>query len=378
MKRLFSFLLFFHVCVLGAMAQTASEYFDKGADAYKAKNYGESIAFFTKAIELGYSPSAYAYDYCGCSKYNLGRYEEAIKDCSKAIELKPDYPNAYYNRGISKNVLGKYSEAIDDFNKAIELRHTYHYAYNYRGYAHFKLQNYAKAVEDWEAMKKVAPADFEPFHNYIDEARKKLAEQKTVVANTNNLPAPTYSKRLALVVGIAQYTNNNSLPNPVNDMKAMSKRLKELGFEVMEVSNPSRGTLKTAINNFSLKLQNYEAGLVFYAGHGVQYNGKNYLIPSDALLASEPMIEEECVSTDYILAGMQGAENPVNFLVLDACRNNPFERNWKKRAFGDKGGLTSNTRSVAGTMIAFATQPDNVAQDSGSGCPIMAFSLANF
>jgi TolB-like protein/Flp pilus assembly protein TadD len=169
-------------------------------------------------------------------------------------------------------------------------------------------------------------------------------------------------KRLALVIGNGNYAKN-ALANPVNDAKSIENALKGIGFEVQRYENLGQKEIARAIDDFGNKLRNYNVGLFFYAGHGVQSKGFNYLIPVDARLFSESDVEYNCVRADRVLGKMEDAKNKINLVILDACRDNPFERSWTRTAKGR--GLATMTAPV-GSVIAFATSPGNTASD-GTG-----------
>lgn len=160
----------------------------------------------------------------------------------------------------------------------------------------------------------------------------QLINQKQIVLNyetkeTKKLNTPivrTNEKRLALVIGNADYQFGGILANPENDAKAMSIALKTVGFDVLEYTNANQKLIKKAIDEFGEKLKSYVVGLFFYAGHGIQVKGSNYLVPVDANLKSENDVEYDCVNAERILAKMEDAGSKVNIVVLDACRNNAF------------------------------------------------------
>ena len=118
--------------------------------------------------------------------------------------------------------------------------------------------------------------------------------------------------------------------------------------------------MKVIIDEFGEKLENYDVGLFFYAGHGVQLNGYNYLIPIDAKLENEKDVEYDCVQAGRVLAKMESAKSKTNLIILDACRDNPFERSWT-RGQSAKGLAFMNAPS--GSLIAYATSPGNTASD---------------
>ena len=169
-------------------------------------------------------------------------------------------------------------------------------------------------------------------------------------------------KRYALVIGNGSYPTA-PLKNPVNDAKAIADELKKLNFDVMVYTNASANDMKTYMRTFGDKLsQNKGVGLFFYAGHGMQVNGENYLIPVDAKIEKEMDVELESVNLKRLLGEMEYAANDLNIIILDACRNNPFARSF--RSGGNQGLAT--TLAPTGTFIAYATAPGSVASD-GSG-----------
>jgi hypothetical protein len=170
--------------------------------------------------------------------------------------------------------------------------------------------------------------------------------------------------RIALVIGNSTYTSG-TLPNPANDARMIGDTLKGLGFEVIPRINADQTTMKRAIQEFGARLEKAgpgAVGLFYYAGHGVQLNGKNYLIPTTAQIEREGDVEIEAVSADWVIEQMRYARNRLNIMILDACRNNPFVHN--NRALGGNGLAT--IEAPAGILIAYSTAPGSVASD-GSG-----------
>jgi len=173
------------------------------------------------------------------------------------------------------------------------------------------------------------------------------------------ISANSQERRLALIVGNGNYPTS-TLSNPENDAKSMEKSLKALGFKVIRHENLTQKKLTQAIDDFGNKLKHYDVGLFFYAGHGIQAKGFNYLIPVDAVLKSEADVEYNCVRADRIFGKMEEAQNNMNIVILDACRDNPFERSWTRAARGR--GLTFMD-APGGSIIAYATAPGKTASD---------------
>lgn len=172
--------------------------------------------------------------------------------------------------------------------------------------------------------------------------------------------ASAVESRVALIIGNSAY-DQAPLRNPVNDARAMAATLRELNFNVMLVENADRHALQRAALDFGSKLTADSVGLFYFAGHGMQVRGVNYLIPVGTRVASEDEVEVEAVDVNYVLARMATAKNRFNIVILDACRNNPFERVFRS----GNAGLAAIS-APRGTLIAYATAPGALAAD-GTG-----------
>jgi len=176
--------------------------------------------------------------------------------------------------------------------------------------------------------------------------------------------------RVALVIGNSAYGGDiGNLANPVNDAQLMAKTLRGIGFDVVEVENADQNAMKRAIVDFGNKLGDAGSeatGLFYYAGHGLQVQGENFLIPVKAQIDRESDVDIEAVSADLVLKQMDFAGSAVNIVILDACRNNPMTRGWRSVA----GGLAEPTRKPHGSFIAYSTAPGEVAADGkGTNSP---------
>ncbi|MCB5205122.1 caspase domain-containing protein [Neorhizobium sp. T786] len=186
--------------------------------------------------------------------------------------------------------------------------------------------------------------------------------------------------RVALVIGNSAYQHVPVLTNPENDAGDMAMKLQGLGFDVVIGRNLDLVGVKETVREFAMKLEGADLALFYYAGHGLQVNGRNYIAPVDALLRSHIDLDFETVPMDLVLAAMERATQ-VNLVFLDACRDNPLADNLA-RSMGTRSSSVS--RGLAkigggvGTLIAFATQPGNVALDgTGRNSPFTAALLRN-
>ena len=163
--------------------------------------------------------------------------------------------------------------------------------------------------------------------------------------------------RIALVIGNADY-GNGALKNPVNDARAVADKLEKLGFKVLLRENLKREAMHQSISEFGDALEQGGVGLFYYAGHGMQIKGRNFLVPVDADIQSEDDIEFRGIDANMVLARMNAARSRVNLMVLDACRNNPFSINNRSVSLG-----LAQMDAPKGTLIAFSTAPGSLAKD---------------
>ncbi|MFO1049967.1 MAG: caspase family protein [Geminicoccaceae bacterium] len=188
-------------------------------------------------------------------------------------------------------------------------------------------------------------------------------------------------RRVALVIGNGGYQNAPALPNPASDARALAESLRGLSFEVIEAEDLDQPDMLARLDEFAGKLKGADTGLFFYAGHGLQVAGENYLVPVDARLQREAQVPLQTVPLAQVLARMEAAV-PTRIVILDACRDNPIAQTLKRGlAPGTGAGAGTSVgqglaevRAAAGTLIAYATGPGDTAAD-GSG-PHSPFTAA--
>lgn len=191
-------------------------------------------------------------------------------------------------------------------------------------------------------------------------AEPKLNPGAAVTANIAPRQAPT-EHRVALVIGNAKYAHIPALDNSVNDARDMCNTLRSLSFEVIcHEDVKSKREMKLAIARYAEKLREGSVGVFYYAGHGLQVEGINYMVPTGAYLQVQADVEDESISLHYLMDQLSGAKNVFNVVVLDACRNNPLST-WR----GARTGGLAPLDAPSGTMVLFATAPGKVAFDGG-------------
>jgi len=183
-------------------------------------------------------------------------------------------------------------------------------------------------------------------------------------------------KRVALVIGNSAYRNITPLDNPRNDARLMATTLQGLGFQL--VGNGAqidldKSMFDAVLSKFGDAVLGADVALFYYAGHGVQVSGKNFLVPVSANPTKEADVYLQMVDTNVVMSQMEGAGTKLNIVLLDACRNNPFG----SRGLRATGGGLAQMQAPEGTLISYATQPGNVAQDGDGGNSPYSKALAN-
>ena len=361
-----------------------------------------------------------------CYVYNLrGDYDRAIRDADQAIRLDPRVAVFYQSRGAIMHERRDFDRAIADFSEMMRVDPKNMFAFHLRGRTYREKRDFDRAIADFNEANRLNPKHGLPLfgRGLTHEAKGDLsAAYRDVVeglaldpgnaegqqirdrlrtALTGQAPAPAATPapskadapvavvsappvvqqlvpsppvaaiagpRVALVIGNGRYQHATTLPNPANDASDISAALRALGFDVVEGRDLDKRGMEDKVRQFSRKLDNAKLALFFYAGHGMQVGGRNYLVPIDARLERQGDLSFETIDVSQVLAQME-AEQRVNLVFLDACRDNPLSRSFA-RAMGARStavgqGLAS-IQSAVGTMIAYATQPDAVALD-GTG-----------
>ena len=213
----------------------------------------------------------------------------------------------------------------------------------------------------------------------INDCREISIGDRMYLKNTTHVnPQPQYHEpaydsnnhsgqpggKVALLIGNSNYGGDAQLKNPINDARALGHKLQELGFKVILVEDGDKQAIDSAFNLLYQKTMNADVGFVFYSGHGMQYNGENYMIPIGARFSSPSDIEYNCNNASYALAKLEDAGCKLKIMILDACRVNPFTRGWCR---GDTHQGLGVMGAPSGTIVAYATSPNCVAYDGCGG-----------
>src|SRR5579883_1442939 len=385
--------------------------FHNRASAWRAKGeFAKAIADYDQAIKS--SPKeAYSWQNRGVCKQALGDLEGALADINEAIRLNPSLPSPLINRMVIWRAKGDIDHAIADGTEAIRLaknppanmmtppNSVTIFGHIQRGLAYEAKGDYEHAKEDYRATLDVAASDAASKANQAtarvrlsllsdaapaaprDAAPSASPTQEARAGTPSQPQAAVSGRRVALVIGNGAYAHINALPNPTNDARAIAKSLREIGFTVSEGTDLDRAAMQTMTRDFLRDAARAQIALVYYAGHGVQIAGRNYLIPVDVRLDQAKNATDTMIDMDTILAGLDDQVR-TNILIFDACRNNPLEQaaaNEPSRGIEAGPGLAAPTALGAGstlgagTLIAFATAPGKVALDGeGANSPFSA------
>ncbi len=357
---------------------------------------GRALADLNRAIQLNPNQAAF-YSSRGGTLREKGELDNAIIDFNKAISLAPTQALPYVGRGLTWRAKGEMDRAIADYDQAIRLNPTLYPPYVGRGLAYEGKGNIERARADYKTAislprNVVVSRDAKQWwvqstdDRLINTARTRLALLSEVgKISSDSAPAPRVSppseklrpldlgRRIALVIGNGAYVNTTALANPPNDAHAVTKNLRSMGFEVSEGVDVDRVSMQNLLHKFLRDAATARLAILFYAGHGIQIDGRNYLLPIDFNLESAVKLAGDMTEVDTILTGLDD-QIRTNIVILDACRNNPLAQQavtqsgparsiTVRSGLAAPSGLGPGATLGAGTLIAFATAPGQVALD---------------
>jgi len=367
-------------------------YHNRGNAYRDTKDYVHAIADYDMAIQL--APTSYSYTNRGDSKQALGDIDGAFADMNQAIRLDPKAPGPLIDRGDLWRVKQDYDRAIADTAAAIQLLKGgapqpaltapgsfLLSAYITRGVAYEARGDIDSAKADYTAALGVTVTNASGLRDRAMVKAKLAALSKADALPPRPATNSAGDRRIALVIGNGAYAHVTALPNPPNDAHVVAKTLRDLGFEVTESIDANHATLEKLASNFIVGATGAKIALLYYAGHGVQIDGHNFLVPVDIQRDSGPNLMAAMTDMDNLLAGL-GDKIRTNILIFDACRNNPFEKVADagsgrsisiSTGLASPGSLGGGATAGAGTLIAFATAPGKVALDGeGANSPFSA------
>jgi tetratricopeptide (TPR) repeat protein len=338
--------------------------------AYQARGqYDRAIADFSALIHL-LPGSERAYYERGRAYLQKGEAGAALADFEKAIAINDKYAPARYNRGVVLARQGKADVAIAEYSEAIRLDPEFVLAYTNRGRAHEQRGEFEQALADYKgAMDRQG-------HKTTDDQRARfLAKQlhtrlSARVADGKTTPRNAHlsERRVALVIGNSAYRAVPALANPANDAKAVASALRAVGFsEVRELHDTDLATFGKALKDFGDLAAAADWAVIYYAGHGLEVGGTNYLVPVDAKLELQSHVEDEAMPLSRLLSKVSAASK-MQLVILDACRNNPFTGKMRTAGRSTRAitpGLASIEPEI-GVLVAYSARDGTTALD-GAG-----------
>ncbi|MFK4661338.1 tetratricopeptide (TPR) repeat protein [Bradyrhizobium ottawaense] len=334
------------------------------------KDFDGAIADFAEAEKI--DPAAPQIASNRCITYGMmGRYAQALADCNGLIERQPKNVFAINNRADVSMMKGDLDAALKDYNTAIQINPNNIRAHSGRGQIYERKKDLAQARADFRAAAYSLTKFDEP-----DVARARAVAQERLAALTPQAPAGATGRRVALVIGNGAYKNVHALPNPPRDSKLIASVLRDVGFQsVISVNDLTRDKFFDALKAFAEEAEKADWAVVYYAGHGFEIGGVNYLVPVDAKLAADKDAETQAVALEQVIAAV-GAARKMRLVVLDACRDNPFAPSMQRTLslkLVDKG--FSNIEPGAGFMVVYAAKHGETAMD-GDGSANSPFATA--
>jgi tetratricopeptide (TPR) repeat protein len=402
--------------------------FHNRGNAWRSKGeYARAIADYDQSIKLG-PPSAFSWQNRGISKRALGDLDGALADINEAIRLDPTLPQPLTSRAVIWRARGDLDRAIADTTEAIRLAKAKAplnimtppgsvliSAYSHRALAYEVRGDFDRAKQDYAAALEGKASDAGSKANQATAKVRLslLSETLPPPPRTATAPPPAgkaapaapagaarpsppaaaeqreraetareTGRRVALVIGNNAYAHVRPLPNPANDARAMAKSLRDIGFVVTEGTDLGRTAMQATIRDFLRDAARSQVAVVYYAGHGVQIDGRNYLVPIDIEFRAGSGMTDTMMDMDTIMAGLDDQVR-TNILILDACRNNPMAPKLASAGpardietgsgLAAPAALGAGSTLGAGTLIAFATAPGQVALDGeGVNSPFSA------
>ncbi|MBB4362872.1 tetratricopeptide (TPR) repeat protein [Bradyrhizobium sp. CIR18] len=334
------------------------------------KDFDGAIADFAEAEKI--DPTAPQIASNRCITYGMmGKYAQALADCNGLIERQPKNVFAINNRADVSMMKGDLDAALKDYNTAIQINPNNIRAHSGRGQIYERKKDLAQARADYRAAAYSLTKFDEP-----DVARARAVAQERLAALTLQAPAGATGRRVALVIGNGSYKNVHALPNPPRDSKLIASVLRDVGFQsVISVNDLTRDKFFDALKAFAEEAEKADWAVVYYAGHGFEIGGVNYLVPVDAKLAADKDAETQAVALEQVIAAV-GAARKMRLVVLDACRDNPFAPSMQRTLslkLVDKG--FSNIEPGAGFMVVYAAKHGETAMD-GDGSANSPFATA--
>lgn len=339
-----------------------------GAVYNKQQDYEKAIGAYTKAVAV--MPNNFGVrNGRGFAYQNIGDNDRALADYNEVIKLNPRFTRTYVNRGRIYIDKGDFDAAINDFDVALRQAPGNIPALLQRARAHEAKRDLPKAKSDFEAVLAIAST-----HPVALAGIERLDAK--IAGKSQDVRTSGAGGRVALIIGNSKYATFDTLANPQRDAKLVSETLQRAGFtNVQLVTDAGKESLANALKSFTQNAAGADWAVIYFAGHGIELDGSNYLVPVDAKYENDADIPGESVALDQVLNAVAGAAR-MRLVILDACRENPFVTEQKKGEASNVGKGLARIEPETGTLVAFATKHGHLASDGGGENSPFAAALA--
>jgi tetratricopeptide (TPR) repeat protein len=348
-------------------------------------DYGEALRINPK-YDVAHMRRSEAY-------FRKGDLGAALRDADQAVNLDPKDAANYVNRASLLTESGENTRAITDLNEAIRLQPAHAKALAMRGLAFEKQADRSRALADFAAVLAIAPGRNANDWAY-ETARTRRAALEGSAPPSLTAPQPAYNlaggspavptrpdlgRRVALIIGNSAYKAVATLPNPRRDAEAIAASLRRVGFQTVRLeADLGREKLIDALRNFAREADLADWAVVYFAGHGMEIGGTNYLLPVDAKLETDRDVSFEGIPMEQVLNAVEGAKR-MRLVLLDACRDNPFASRMRRtNASRSVSRGLSRIEPDSGTLVVYAAKHGETASDgSGSNSPFAEAIVKN-
>ncbi|KJC59610.1 hypothetical protein UP10_16915 [Bradyrhizobium sp. LTSPM299] len=354
------------------------------------KNNDAALADYADALKL--NPDAVQIPTYRCVTYtDMGKFDEALADCNAVLGKNPKAVYTLTSRANANLGKGELDAALNDYNEALKISPNNIRAHAGRGLLYEKRKDLVAARSDYRS----ASATLTKYDD-TDTAIARRTAKERLAALMAVLPSPAAAappkpapgktvapaepagpRKVALIVGNGAYKNVQPLDNPPRDARLIASTFRELGFATVTLApDLTRDKFFAALHEFGAEAEKSDWAVVYYAGHGMEIGGVNYLIPTDARLAADRDADAQAVALEQVIAAVSGARK-LRLVMLDACRDNPFEKTMQHTIalkLVSKG--FSNIEPEAGFMVVYAAKHGETALDGDSANSPFATALA--
>jgi tetratricopeptide (TPR) repeat protein len=336
------------------------------------KDFDGALADFAEAERI--DPAAPQARSFRCSTYTvMKRFDEALADCNVMLEKGPKNQFILNARAEAYLAKGDLDAALKDFNFILSLNPNNLRAHAGRGELFERKRDLAQARADYRS----ASFALTPYDSYEVMLARQKARDRLAVLTSQMSTGAGGARRVALIIGNGAYKNVPALDNPPRDATLVARALRDVGFQTVTLTKDlSRDKFFEVLHTFASEAEKADWAVVYYAGHGLEIGGVNYLVPVDARLAVDRDAETQMVALEQVIAAVGGARK-LRLVILDACRDNPFEKNMQRTIalkLVDKG--FSNIEPGAGFMVVYAAKHGETALDGAGVNSPFATALA--